>query len=352
MKKISIICLLAFIAVISVISCSKDIETVTPQNVTPQDVVVVNTSLLSLNELTEKVSDFNSEYASFENEDEFYNFLTSFDNLEEEEKNELLTKLPYQTLENYLDVAYEGMNDIETEEEFVDYIANRSNYFSIEKMDNGEKEIIELGESLHTASILLNASRIVKVGEEYSLFLDNERAYSEDYAELKTVKNSEDLVVSGLRQETVVEMIDAVQKVGWDEALDAEKVEDKFRCKNDRKIVFEMNAITSSFNGNIKQGRRFARVTAKRKGIPCFWYKFKADILWNNFRLEYFIGTDFISWTVGNTFQSNVKSITRNELIVQTTNGDDLPTFLWTKAVTVTTHDEMGGQALIIDVNL
>jgi hypothetical protein len=351
MKKISIICFLAFIAVISVISCSKDIKTVTPQNITPQNVVVENNSLLSLNELTEKVSNFNSEYASFENEDEFYNFLTSFDNLEEEEKSELLTKLPYQTLEKYLDDSYTGMDKIETEEEFEAFIAERSDYFSIKKMENGEKEVIELGESLHSAFALLNPHRIVKVGEEYSLFLDDARAYSEDYEQLKAVQKSEDLLASRFRLETVVENVDVVQKAGWNEPLKAELSNGESKCRKQRKIKYRMEAFKQNFNSGIQQGFRYSRVEAKKRNSLCIWYKFKTTITWNNFRLEHFLGSNFDVWTVGNTIETNVKQIERKELIADNLSGP-IPPFLWTRAVTKTTHAEMDGLFLEFDLNL
>lgn len=116
-----------------VASCSKDKLLTNNENVENQE---LNDYLkLSDEEFNSILENFTNEYAKFNSERQFHAFTTYFNNLEGSEQKSILNGLTYTTLDEKLSEAYEGMDALETEQQFYDYVSNYSDILEIQMMD-------------------------------------------------------------------------------------------------------------------------------------------------------------------------------------------------------------------------
>lgn len=121
--------------------------------------------------LTEIVESFGSEQATFLSYKEFAAFTKKFNEISLEEQQKLINKVKYETIQEILDRAYEGMNDLETREEFVEYLNQYDKYLELVELPNREEEVFEKEITGHSIYSFLNGEKIIKVGNTYHKYL-------------------------------------------------------------------------------------------------------------------------------------------------------------------------------------
>lgn len=193
-----------------------------------------------------------------------------------------------------------------------------------------EKEITK-----HSIYSFLNGEKVIKVGGIYQKYLSKLCVESKNKEILSTIESKDEVFNSGLNYFLTVttnpyELSEDNLELRWGELgllRSWTEYNDAFWCKNKRKATFtigtlyEVNYFNDPFVGQLTQiiVARIADVTARRKGIPCIWYKYKTKIIWNGFHAEYDINrSGNIShdvWTHADEVQEDVKSITRDDVI-------------------------------------
>lgn len=338
MKNLLTFTSLVLVCSLVMMSCSKDELLTNEKSVENQE---INDYLkLSDEEFKSILQNFTNEYAKFDSEREFHAFTHYFNNLEDEEQQNVLNELTYATLDEKLSEAYEGMDVLETEQEFYDYVSNYSDILEIQMMDNSEKEVVEKEMSLHSIAPFLNADRIVKVGGDYKMFISNIAVESNDYNELKEVLDSKKTL--GLIHKEVYQIIsgtDNLAKTDVGTTLSWEATKDMRRCKNDRKVIlaayFTDESITDPLGNYHPYVKPNITVTARRKGIPCIWYTYKTEITWNNFYAEYSVNFGpNATWSEANQKVNNVKSLTHDHSLINYYNSPDVTWQVITSTVT------------------
>jgi hypothetical protein len=255
--------------------------------------------------LTEIVENFGSEQATFNSYLEFAAFTKKFKEISYEEQQELISKLKYETIEEILDRAYEGMNNLKTRDEFIEYLKQYESYLELVELPNGEEEVQEKEITGHYIYSFLNKDKIIKIGNIYQKYFSKLCVESDSKETLLKIENERDVINSGLKYyvsyttEPSELNKDALQ-LRWGEIgffRQWEKENDKYWCKNKRKVRLKVGfpyevvlLINPRGEGpyihQVFVGRR-AKVTALRKGIACIWYKYKTKIIWNDFHIEY-----------------------------------------------------------------
>lgn len=298
--------------------------------------------------LTEIVKNFGSEQATFSSNEEFAAFLQKFEQISEKEQQELISLVNYETLDSILAGAYEGMNDLETKEEFLEYLEQYEDYLELVELINGEEEVQEKEITGHSIYSFLNADKIIKIGNTFRKYFSEICVESEDKNELLKLHSTEVAIQSGLEYFTAYSWGYSVIKENeidfrsWGEVnkfREWEKQNDEFWCKNKRKVRFKIGIGKQTIDTYITlpDGRlsrvcgvsiyREALVHPYRKGIPCIWYKYKTDITWNNFDTEYDIilngVNSHINW-YGPNWSSNGYGLKRHEKIL-TVQCNELP---------------------------
>lgn len=291
------------------VSCSKD------EVLNETEVLEKSTFKVDLNNVT---SQFKNEYAFFKSDEELRAFSMQYNDLDDNTKTAILGKLNYQTLVAHIDEIYEGMISIETRETFVDYVDNYSGLMEIVTSIDGEEEVEEKEISQHVVAPFLNTDRIIQVGNEFRKYIGGYYVAAEDYNILKDINTTKDIYKSGLDYQEVITIESGVtQKVF---SFSDEIVRNERWCKNDRKA--ELNVFFKVMSFKITGGSvstteydvvPSAEATAKRKGVPCIWYKYKNPIEWKDFHIEYEIdGAGIQTWQLPNTTLYR-KTIYRND---------------------------------------
>lgn len=122
---------LSILIVIFITGCSKNNDL---QLEKEQSFVLPDVNLAKI------VENFDKDYATFSSYIEYAAFIKKFKEISLEEQQELISKVKYETIEEILDRAYEGMNDLETREEFVHYLKQYEKYLKLVELPNGEEE--------------------------------------------------------------------------------------------------------------------------------------------------------------------------------------------------------------------
>ena len=110
--------------------------------------------------LTEIVENFDLDMASFTSYNEFASFTKKFNEISYEEQHNILNTVEFETIDEILDGAYVGMNDLETREEFIEYLKQYEQYLELVELPNGEEEVKEKEITGHTIYSFLNADKI------------------------------------------------------------------------------------------------------------------------------------------------------------------------------------------------
>ena len=289
--------------------------------------------------LTEIVENFDLDMASFTSYNEFASFTKKFNEISYEEQHNILNTVEFETIDEILDGAYVGMNDLETREEFIEYLKQYEQYLELVELPNGEEEVKEKEITGHTIYSFLNADKIIKIGNTYHKYFSQICALSENKGDLLKLNTSGDVINSGLKYYTAhsdnFSEIDSNEiELRWGEINkfhEWEKENDKFWCKNKRKVRFMIGIGREwiepyvqtpderSFSTQYLTIYSLATVTAKRKGIPCIWYKYKTTVTWNDFYSEYDIILDGVyshrTWNGMNVTRDDVYGFRRYKLI-------------------------------------
>ncbi len=340
MKNLFVFASILLVSSIVMVSCSKD-EAISKTE-------TLESSLLEV-DLNEVSSKFTNEYAYFESNEELRAFYIQFVNSDEARKETLLNKLNYQTLDEKLDVIYEGMITIETREAFVDYVSNYSDLIEI-AMIGDEEEVIEKEISKHAIAPFLNTDRIIKVGDEFRKFIGEYYVASSNYDDLAMIHRGKDIYKSELNYEKVLSIESGFpqKKTSY---FFAELGNNQRRCKNKRKVQLiadlTVNATNDQYAGVVYDVFPYIEAVAKRKGIPCIWYRYKTHLEWDNFHFEYIIdGRPKVTW-----LENDIKLYTK-EII--RTNGDNFlgsysPICEWKKIRSTIGSRGLGTKVMDID---
>jgi hypothetical protein len=169
-------------------SCEKDAQLTPTVQSTNSDIEFVNSI----------IDDFDTEYASFQTEEEMTKFIKAYLGLTYEEQEEVLGTLKFQTLNNYISTAYDGMITLETERDFEVYVNNYSDFLEIVPIANGEREVIEKESTIHVISPFVNMDRIVKIGDVFKKYVGTYVVEATNVADLKGIKSVSDVLSSRL----------------------------------------------------------------------------------------------------------------------------------------------------------
>lgn len=325
---------LSALTLIFIIGCSKNEDS---QIKNEQTIVLTDVKLAEI------VTNFGSEQATFSSYNEFASFTKKFNEISYEEQQNILNTVEFETIDEILDGAYVGMNDIETREEFIEYLKQYEKYLELVELPNGEEEVKEKEITGHTIYSFLNSDKIIKIGSTYHKYFSEICALSENKEDLLILNTSGDVINSGLKYYTAYsdnfsEINSNEIELRWGEINEFhgwEKENDKFWCKNKRKVKFRIgigrewiDSYVPTADGRIFPVEalsiyRLAVVTAKRKGIPCIWYKYKTSVTWNDFYSEYDFKINGIYshniWTGMNVTRDDVYGLRRYESIITIT---------------------------------
>jgi hypothetical protein len=324
-------------------SCEKEAQ------LTPTIATVQNTD--SNIEFVNGVTDnFTTEYASFQSEEEMTKFTMAYLGLTYEEQEEVLGKLKFQTLNDYISTAYDGMITLETERDFEEYVNNYADYLEIVPIANGEREVVEKESRLYLISPFINVDKIVKVGDTFTKYIGNYIVESTEAADLKRIKSSNDIVGSGLNY---TNLSSNSRQDLFGPPKEYEKENDKRWCKDDRKVILEVWFIQNPATSGVgKDYVPTVKATAKRKGIPCIWYKQTTDITWNNFHFKISVdGIPDLDWTLPN-FTVNAKdfTVTSPQGAIYSGYPSNAPDVIWTKQRSDVKTPGMGNKWLVVDL--
>jgi hypothetical protein len=313
-------------------SCNKDAQLV------EKDVQV------SVDENSKLVNDylklFNDDYAYFESEDALRNFMIELKNLPYTEQKEVFNGLKYPTFEGYISDIYDGMDALESVEVFENYIKNYENYLEIISTTDGEREVSEKEKVTFDVYPILNADRIIKVGDKFQLFIASYIVESDNISNLKRIKNIEDIISSGLPFNDY-----RASSRGRYSRQSYRETHNPRRCKNDRRLTLEVGYEDVGGTSVIAP---YAELIAQRKGFPCIWYRSNASISWSNFYFKSDInGTASLDWQINITLTNYGKSIR----VVDNTSvqRSPMPSILWTKQRSYATTSVIPGA---ININL
>jgi len=257
--------------------------------------------------LTEIVENFGTEQATFHSYEEYAAFSQKFGRISEKEQQELLKEVKFETIDTVLNRAYEGMNNLETREEFVEYLKQYEEYLELVELPDGEEEVQEKEITGHSIYPFLNKNKIIKIGKIYYKYFSEICIQSENKEKLLRLKSTEEAINSGLRYYTAftkeysTKISDEVE-LRWGDLnkwKEWEKTNDKFWCKNKRKIKFLISIYKDYYDFTFRDSdgylhhvtglviRRDALLHGYRKGIPCIWFRYKTVLTWNDFHTEY-----------------------------------------------------------------
>jgi hypothetical protein len=294
---------------------------------------------------------FTTEYASFQSEEEMTKFTMAYLGLTYEERQEVLGKLKFQTLNDYISTAYDGMITLETERDFEDYVNNYSDYLEVVPMVNGEREVVEKETTIHVIAPFINVNRTVKIGDTFVKYIGTYIVKATNEADLKRIKSSDNIEASGLNYTNLSsnsrqDLFNANPKVYYLE-------NDKRWCKDDRKVILEAKFEKSNaLSGTGYDYLPIVIATAKRKGIPCIWYKYNTDITWNNFHFKISVdGIPTVDWTLPNRTRYGVKDIRYPYTsLIYSGLDSNAPVVMWTKLRSDITTPGLGAQYLVVDL--
>jgi len=200
----------------------------------------------------------------------------------------------------------------------------------------------------------LNKDKIIKVGSIYQKYFSNICVESKSKEDLLRIENAKDAINSGLKNfvaysANITEITPNKLQLRWGElglVRVWEEENDFFWCKNKRKATFsigtgiEVNYFDDPIFGQLTQYIVvvYADVTARRKGIPCIWYKYNTNIIWNDFHAEYDINKSgnisHVVWTHPNE-EKFTKSIYRvNDIYVYYDIRDEYCDIQWKDIIT------------------
>lgn len=137
--------------------------------------------------------------------------------------------------------------------------------------------------------------------------------------------------------------------MGWNTEKGWAEEKTSGKCKRHRKVLLYIEAFSENF-GPITHWSRFARVVARKRGIPCIWYKYKTTISWFNFEFKINLDGEELIWDLPNSIHDDKKEVKRKELLLA--NGGTTPSFTWTRAETSATTSGMAGIWLHVFENL
>ena len=303
------------------------------------------------------LSNFSEDYAIFSSSLELASFLTQMNELSENEKEDLAIGFKHRTLDIAIEEAYDYLSNIKDENDFRQFITENTHLFEIVRNEDGEEEVVEKNRTLHKARFLLNEDMIIKVGDSFEKYMGDYCIYSNDYSKLTSIESEADLFLSELKYRKVIKHLSNSYRNGLNSIYTYEEENDQDKCKNDRKIILEVQLFHHEIWFEVGPGEwaviieiwRRAECFAKRKGIFCIWYGYNTNITWNDFDMRYYDheGT-LIYWSESNTICYSCKKILYLDLIHSYT-GPELVSYEWEKHKSKLTTTGMGGIWLDVD---
>lgn len=255
---------------------------------------------LSYQEITDIVDNFGADYASFSSDKSYYRFISSFYDLSEMEREQILGKLKFETIDAFLHGLLEQIDKMQTREEVFNFIDTNSKYLKLERSSDGEEYVEFNNYSEHISNSFFNKDQIIKVGDVYYKYVDDVCVLGEDLNKIRELDTKEKILNSNLDYFIATNMINEYESivVRWGDLEKLYTWEKAFNpgwCKNDRKVKMKLIFRGSGFplyvdNKLISASvvvSRSSIVKAFRKGIPCIWYRHKDNITWKNFSFEY-----------------------------------------------------------------
>lgn len=324
-------------------SCEKDAQ-LTP--ITPNVVTNTNSDMEFVNSI---IDNFTSEYASFQSEEEMTKFIKAYLGLTYEQQQEVLGKLKYETLNDYISTAYDGMVTLETERAFEEYVNNYADYLEIVPIANGERDVVEKETSVHVIAPFINVDRMVKLGDMFTKYIGTYIVKATNKADLERIKSSSDVLASSLNYTN----LSSSSRNDLFETKEHQLENDQQWCKDDRKVILEAKfEKTNALSGVGYDYLPKVIVTAKRKGLPCIWYKYNTDITWNNFHFKISVdGIPTVDWTISNRTKYDVKDIHYPySSLIYSGLDSNIPIVTWTKQRSDVTTIGIGAQYLVVDL--
>lgn len=313
--------------------------------------IIASCSKQSINEdIHEDLSINTSKYYTFDTVDD----LKAFDS-SENPMNEIEGDINFTTLKDLMEASHEALEGASTIEEIRQIVRRSNNTLSIIENENGELEVKETIAKYHALFQLVNKDGIVKVGNEFYRLLDDKIYINEDYNTLLELDVNN--LTEGIESFKCVEILNTQQQRWGDlnTVFSEVLVNDNKWCKNDRKIIFNQNLVKTTSVNTYAFGvftveskvSAHSTVTAYRKGIPCFWYKYKTTMRWVGFRCEYDlnIGGNITTghiWEGANIHKSSVNTLNRTKVLAEF-DGRLSFDIQWTRVEIYTTHDGMAG---------
>lgn len=363
--KFLLVSLLGLFIVFNFVSCSHETEFMETNAIITEN---PNAKSFSIQELLTISKQFNNDYAVFDDINQYSNFVNSYSNINQTDKDLLLGSISYVSIDKYLDNLLTELDRFTTREEVVRFVRNNEKYLKMVINKNGDEEVEFQNISYYHSRPFLNQDQIVKVGDEFFKYISNLCVRSKDLSSLKQLKTVSDIKNSSLKYDTVAKLLfksseNLDNNSRWgDEGVPYifEEIHDPSWCKNDRKVRLTLEFVTSintfwdPIFGTTYQHTvsRSALLEGRKKGIPCIWYGYSTVLTWNNFDFRYriyFNGTiTSHTWTFANTEQTS-SGIHRHNQIQFYVENWDLCDFEWTKKRTSASSRGMAGKWLEVD---
>jgi hypothetical protein len=297
MKKYKKILFLSLVYLFIFSSCKKE-ENIQNEESYKRNQKIEESILNSTIDMTGVVANFDTEMAKFSSSFEYVCFLQKFSKLNEPEKASLISKLKFKTLRQYNIDLMSVLDNFETKEEVIAYTQANNKHIKFINFDNDESEVSLIGEPITILKNLLNKDRVIKVGDEYWKYFGKYVVKSKNLNELQELNSENAISNSKLNHSVTWEHITSTKFANRNDIGIAIREQEEYNpawCKNDRriKIEYKLEKFKNTFNdpafGTTTQNTvyREAAVWALKKGIPCIWYQYPAEMSWHNFHFEY-----------------------------------------------------------------
>lgn len=364
MNKIKFLIPIIFIFSLFFTSCNVEEENLINDNKSLNTREMENS--LSYQEISDIVDNFGADYASFSSDKIYYRFISSFYDLSEKEREQIIEKLKFEPIDAFLDGLMEQIDKMQTREEVLNFIDKNSRYLKLERSSDGEEYVEFNNYSEHLSHPFFNRDQIIKVGEVYHKYVDDICVKGDDLTQILKLDTKEQALAAGLEHFIATEENSKVESFNyrWGDlgiVYEEEEIYNPAWCVNDRKVELQYGFPYSSFQsydpvfGYLTHVAvaRYARIRAIRKGYPCIWYPHKDDITWNNFLFKYDFKVNGVitqyTWSQPNMFEQNVYTINFEQLAYTYIANWDSFDCQWTKKRTSATTAEMNGVWLHFD---
>lgn len=295
---------------------------------------------------------------TFDNQTSFETFLSKYLALKSEEKSRVLASLGYFSFDEHMAQMHLPFDDMQTEEEFVDYVRENNENLELILNEDQEKEVSIINAPHFIVDQFLNRDKLMKIGDHYNKFIGDYVITSTNEFDLKRIYSEEDILVSDLDFRKITSEYSKGRFSDLNILYNEKIVKNKPWCQNDRSVHFLWTVAEYNTGSSHRELVKGNEVHGKKRGIPCIWYRYNS--IWRtenlDFRNNYLAASNHV-WILANYESSSAEYKHVEEIEIAdyfgsyTTNQNNLgwQDCEWTKERVSVNSQGVGGLWLEID---